>query len=86
MLAHVEFLSCYQDPSGHLHLGSPHPILVAGVIPPQVQNMAFSFVEMQEVPPAPGGPLIVEGNQVGQAGPALHQPMLTGPDPSVCEF
>lgn len=56
LLAHVEFLSCYQDHSGLFHLGSPHPILVAGVIPPQVQNMAFSFVEMQEVPPAPGGP------------------------------
>ena len=26
------------------------------------------------------GHLIIEGYQVGQAGPALHEPMLAGPD------
>ncbi|KAK4824309.1 hypothetical protein QYF61_013054 [Mycteria americana] len=27
--------------------------------------------------------LVVEGDEVGQAGPAFHEPMLTGPDPLV---
>ena len=26
---------------------------------------------------------IIEGDQVSQAGPAFHEPMLTGPDPLV---
>ncbi|KAK4831749.1 hypothetical protein QYF61_018947 [Mycteria americana] len=29
------------------------------------------------------GHLVVEGDQVGQAGPAFHEPMLAGPDPLV---
>ena len=53
LLAHVQLLCCYQDSSGPLCLGSSQPVLVAGVTPPQVQDMAFPFVEMQEVPPAP---------------------------------
>jgi len=29
------------------------------------------------------GHLVIEGDEVGQAGPALHEPMLAGPDPLV---
>jgi len=27
------------------------------------------------------GHLVIEGDQVGQAGPAFHEPILAGPDP-----
>lgn len=27
------------------------------------------------------GHLVIEGHQVGQAGPAFHKPTLSGPDP-----
>ena len=29
------------------------------------------------------GHLVTEGDEAGQAGPALHEPMLAGPDPPV---
>ena len=29
------------------------------------------------------GHLVIEGDQVDQAGPAFHEPMLAGPDPLV---
>ena len=32
------------------------------------------------------GHSVTEGNQVGQAGPAFHEPMLAGPDPLVVPY
>jgi len=29
------------------------------------------------------GHLVIEADQVGQAGPAFHEPMLAGPDPLI---
>ena len=29
------------------------------------------------------GHLVIEGDQVGQVGPAFHEPMVAGPDPLV---
>ena len=47
---------------------------VKGLAEVQADNIhSLSFIHY-------AGHLVIEGNQVSQAGPAFHKPMLAGPD------
>lgn len=54
LLAPVQ-LGVHQDPKvfplpAVFPLGVPHPVVVPGFVPPLVQDLAFPFVELTEVP------------------------------------
>jgi len=48
---------------------------VKGLTKVQVDN-TYSLSLIHEA-----GHFVIDGDQVGQAGPAFHEPMLAGPDP-----
>ncbi|KAK4811113.1 LOW QUALITY PROTEIN: hypothetical protein QYF61_016399 [Mycteria americana] len=55
LLAHIQ-LSIHQDTQvffckAAFQLVGPQPVLVHGIIPPQVQDLALPLVELHEVPP-----------------------------------
>ncbi|KAK4817206.1 hypothetical protein QYF61_003599 [Mycteria americana] len=66
----------------------PKPVALHGVAVAHVQDLALGLVEPQTIDLSPWiqpvqvGHLVI-GDQVGQAGPAFHEPMLAGPDPLV---